>query len=656
MSAEGTLRTFNLAESFINEYKGKQPAWGFNGLGYLVFLRTYSRTKPDGTLEEFWETCRRVVEGTYDIQKKHCKSLRLTWDDRKAQKSAQEMYRRMWEFKFLPPGRGLWTMGTELTQKTGAVLNNCAFLSTEFLKMDLAEPFCWLMDMSMLGVGVGFDTKGAGTLKVQKPLQDDKFIFVVPDTREGWVDALRATINPFSGKGSLPADYDFSQVRPAGAPIKTFGGTASGPEPLKELLNATKQILLGAVGSEITSEHIVDLCTLIGKCVVSGNVRRSALLSLGEANDDLFLDLKNPETNKEALFDHRWAANNSIKATVGMDYSKVAEMTAKNGEPGYLWLDSVRAFSRMDGKPDWIDTNAKGTNPCSEQTLHHLELCTLVETFPAHHDSAEDYRKTLKYAYLYAKTVTLVPTHHAQTNAVIFKNRRIGCSMSGIVQAIQKFGRRRFFEDYCDKSYNYLTKLDQTYSDWLCIRTSIKKTSVKPSGSTSLLCGATAGIHYPHSQYYIRRVRLQENSPLVTQLTLAGYKLERDAYSPNTVVVEFPVEEKNFDRSKDQVSMWEQLELTAQMQQYWADNQVSVTVTFNKEEAKQIKYALELYETRLKSVSFLPLSDHGYEQAPYETITKEQYEQMVSKITALKPDNAEHEETAKFCDGEVCLT
>lgn len=655
MSAVDTIRPFKLSESFIDEYRDQQPEWGYNGLGYIIYKRTYARKKLDGLLEEFWETCRRVVEGTYDAQKRHCKSLKLPWDDRKAQRSAQEMFRRMWAFKWLPPGRGLWTMGSPIIERIGGTsLNNCAFVSTEGIKSDFADPFCWMMDMLMLGLGVGFDTKGAGLFKVQTPstIEDT---FVVEDSREGWVAALRAVLDAYAGRRGIPKAFDYSKVRPAGAPINGFGGTASGPEPLNELLTSIHTVLEPLRGQCITSTAIVDICNLIGRCVVAGNVRRSAEISFGDPTDDAFLNLKNPEINQEEMISHRWASNNSVFATVGMDYSNVAEMTAKNGEPGYMWLENARAFSRMGRPADFVDRNAAGGNPCLEQTLFDREICCLVETFPSRHESFEDYKKTLKYAYLYAKSVTLIPTHDARTNMVVMKNRRIGCSMTGITQAMQKFGRRNFLSTFCDQGYTYLRELDQVYSDWLCVRTSIKITSVKPSGTVSLLPGVAPGIHFPHSEYYIRRVRLQDSSPLLPSLEAAGYPVEVDAYSPNTRVVSFPIHEKDFDRSKDDVSIWEQLELAAQMQQYWADNQVSITVTFKPEEAKEIKPALELYETRLKGVSFLPIQDHGYVQAPYETIDKETYESMVAGITPIDVlSGATHEETERFCTNDTC--
>jgi len=655
MSYLGTLRSFSLSTLFLNEYKDKQPDWGYNGLGYVVYKRTYSRTKEDGTLEEFWETCARVVEGTYDAQKKHCKALKLQWDDRKSQRSAQEMYKRMWAFKWLPSGRGLWMMGSENVDKIGsAALNSCGMVSTAEITVDFAEPFCWLMDMLMLGVGIGFDTKGAGLVKIHTP-QEIEGSFVVEDSREGWVALLRTVLTAYATKGgSIPSTIDYSKVRPAGVPIAGFGGVASGPQPLIDLIKAVRDTLDALSGNMITTTAIVDISDFVGRCVVSGNVRRSALLSLGGQDDQEFLDLKNPDINQEALMSHRWSANHSIAAEVGMDYSKVAAMTAKNGEPGYVWLDNARKFSRMDGPPDFSDMRVVGVNPCSEQSLENMENCNLVETFPSKHENFEDYKKTLKYAYLYAKTVTLIPTHSPRTNMVMMRNRRIGCSMSGIVQAMQKFGRRKFLSEFCDQGYKYLRELDVIYSDWLCIRPSIKITTVKPSGSVSLLSGVTPGIHFPHSHFYKRRVRLQVGSTLVEQLIKAGYEVEPDKYSPNTMVATFPVEEREYDRSKSDITLWEQLEMAAQMQEYWADNQVSVTVTFTKEEAKDIKYALELYETRLKGVSFLPISDHGYAQAPYETVTEEEYKLLAGKITQLSSDSLEHEVTTKYCDGDQC--
>lgn len=646
------IRSFYLSSSFLEEFDGKQPKWGFSGVGYFVYKRTYARPLPDGNTEEWWQTCRRVVEGVYNVQKIHCKRFGLPWNDRKAQASAQEMFRRMWTFKFLPPGRGLWAMGTDVMYLKGsAALNNCGFVSTKDIAVDFAAPFCFLMDMSMLGVGVGGDCKGAGTVEIVEPVLETGAEFYVQDSREGWVDALRQLLNSFVGKNPLP-NFRFDLIRPEGAQIKGFGGVASGPGPLQEMLSDISKLLLDNAGKKITSGVIVDVFNYVGKCVVAGGVRRTAEIMFSDAHDQEFIMLKQDEEKKES---HRWASNNSVFGKVGMDYSHLIDLIATNGEPGIIWLDKMRSHGRLADPITNADERAMGSNPCSEQTLESFELCCLVETFPANHKDLEDYLKTLKFAYLYAKTVTLIPTHDSRVNAVMLRNRRIGCSMSGITQAIAKFGRREFFSKWCNTGYNYIQMADKYYSEWLCIPRSIKTTSVKPSGTVSLLCGATPGIHYPHSEYYIRRVTLQRNSPLAKACTDAGYKVETYIYSPDTtVVVEFPVHEEFFSKDKNQVSIYEQFMNAADMQHWWADNQVSITITFSQDEVKDIIPCLEYFEDKLKSVSLLPLVDHGYKQAPYETITKEQYEDMCKNLKELDLALSVHEVTEKFCDGEAC--
>ena len=507
---------FKLSAKFLESFKGQQPEWG--SLGYVTFKRTYARViENENRTEEFWETLKRVVEGCYTIQQNHVKNLKLPWNAHKSQKSAQEMFTRMWEFKFLPPGRGLWMMGTDYIYERGsAALNNCAFVSTEEIGIDFAEPFCFLMDMSMLGVGVAFDTKGAGLVSIKEPTIEDS-TFIVEDSKEGWADLIRTVLKSYTSSVKYPSKIDYSQIRPAGSIIKTFGGIAPGADPLVECIQNINTIMKNRVGEDITSVDIVDIFNIIGKCVVSGGVRRTAELALGFPDDENYLTCKDPDLYKKELTDWRWASNNSIFPTKGMDYSQVGAQTAKNGEPGYVWLDNMRNFGRLkDGFND-IDHKVMGTNPCAEQSLESFEVCNLVETFPSNHDSYEEYKKTLKLAYLYAKTVTLIPTHFERTNAIMLRNRRIGLSQSGIVENFQKIGKRAHF-DWCDKGYEYITQLDVKYSDWMCIPTSKKRTSVKPSGTVSLLPGVTPGIHYAHSEYYYRTIRIDKTSPLLPAL------------------------------------------------------------------------------------------------------------------------------------------
>jgi len=663
---------FKLSDKFLENYINQQPKWG--PLGYVTYKRTYARVlDEEGNTEEFWQTCQRVVEGVYNIQKSHCEKLKLPWNAHKSQKSAQEMFKRMWNFKFLPPGRGLWMMGTDYVWKTGsAALNNCAFCSTKELSTDFSAPFVFLMDMSMLGVGVGGDTKGAGSVMIRTPKMTEAE-WVIPDSREGWVESVKVLLDAFVGKGSVPI-FNYAKVRQKNARIRGFGGTASGPEPLKDLHVNIVKVLSGHENTrsestysnhclqtlifedieleshEITSTEIVDIFNYIGKCVVAGNVRRTAEIMFGNPEDDEFIALK---SDTEALLDRRWASNNSIYAEVGMDYSKFAELTATNGEPGFMWLDNARKYSRMCDPIDWKDIRAEGANPCVEQTLESFELCCLVETFPYKHESLHDYITTLKYAYLYAKTVTLLPTHDERTNAVMMRNRRIGCSQSGIQNNIAKIGFREHM-NWCDIGYKRINDLDKKYSDWLCVPRSIKRTSVKPSGTVSLLPGSAPGVHFEHSEFYLRRIRVQNGSYIIEACKKAGYDVQKCPYSPESMVVSFPVKVENYTKSKRDATIWEQLELVAQMQAYWADNQVSATITFSSEEAKDLSTALGMYETRLKSISFLPLSNHGYILPPYEEISESEYYNYSSKLKSLDLSKTRHEAEDKFCDGEAC--
>jgi len=647
------IRKFKLSDTFIEQYSDKEVPWG--PLGYVTFKRTYARRlsefnpEAEGT-EEWFQTCRRVIEGMFDMQKQHVYKLGLEWNDQKAQRTAKDAYDRLFNLKWTPPGRGLWMMGTEFVNKrTAAGLFNCAFRSTKELPTHGGYLFSWMMDALMLGIGVGFDTLGAGTLTIKQPKYTDD-VHVIADSREGWVRSVNILLNGFFFGDELPK-FDYSAIRGIGEPIRGFGGTSSGPGPLKELHQHLTDLYTDKIGSLISSVDIVDTENLIGRCVVAGNVRRSAALALGKFDDMDYLTMKN---DQEKLGHHRWGSNNSFHAVVGMDYTWHAQQSQLNGEPGYIWLDNARTRGRFADPPRDDDKNVMGFNPCVEQQLEDAELCCLVETFPAKHETYEDYLATLKIAYLYGKTVTLANTHWAETNAKMLKNRRIGLSQSGVVQAFNKFGRREMLK-WCDEAYEHVKDLDDEYSNWLCIPKSVRMTSIKPSGTVSLLNGSTPGIHYPEDEYYIRRIRFSSESQLLPALEEAGYKIEPDHYSPNTMCVEFPVHEEHFIKGKREVTMWEQLEIAAQYQHYWADNSVSVTVTFKGEEAGDLKTALEMYETRLKAVSFLRYQETGYVQAPYEPITREQYEEMSSKITPIQRFNTnEGGAGTKFCDGEYC--
>jgi len=641
--------SFRLSDDFVTKYAEIEPPFGFkdaglNSLGEITFIRTYSRVKEDGTKERWHEVCKRVIEGMYSVQKNHAKENRLPWNDYKAQKSAQEAFDRMFNLKWTPPGRGLWAFGTPMTmeKRNSAALQNCAMVSTRDIdRNDPGALFAWVMDALMLGVGVGFDTVGQDKeMPIYAPTEP-VVIYQIPDTREGWVESTRILLNSMLRQNQNIQEFDYSLIRPAGAPIKGFGGVSSGPQPLIDLHNRLRKVIGSRVGETLDSRAIVDIVNLIGTCVVSGNVRRSATLALGSAGDNDFINLKNsevfPERNSFNSDSPGWAwmSNNSISANVGTKYEDYVDLISNNGEPGFIWLDVARNFGRLADPADGKDYRVMGFNPCAEQPLESYELCTLVEVHLNRHDNKEDFLRTLKFAYLYGKTVTLVPTHWQITNGIMQRNRRIGTSLTGIASFADEKGLPAVRE-WMDEGYNKIRFYDKKYSEWLCVRESIRVTTVKPSGSVSLLSGASPGVHWPvGGEYFLRAIRFSDQDPMIHLFKAAGYKIEEDLVSANTTVVYFPVH-SGHPRSEKDVTLFEKIGLAATTQKYWSDNGVSVTLSFDKEsETKHIAPALHMYEGQLKAVSFLPMGNMVYPQQPYQQITQQEYDDYVGKIAKI---------------------
>jgi len=978
--------SFKLNEEFVEGYRDITPPWGFvdvggNSVSEIVFMRTYSRMKEDGTKEKWFEVCRRVIEGMYSIQKDFAKENRIPWNDNKAQKSAQEAFDRLFNFKWTPPGRGLWAMGTPLVNrdKNSAPLQNCAFVSTEDMtKYDPGEPFAWLMEASMLGIGVGFDVRGVEkNFTITEPEETGE-THVIPDTREGWCEAVKIVINAYlCSEKKIPSDFDFSQIRPEGEPIKTFGGTASGPEPLKKLIQQIDDLLYGKCGEYLDSLTIMDIMNMIGVCVVAGNVRRTAELALGSTNDPDFINAKNYEDNPYRA-EWGWMSNNSVAVNVGDDLSGIVDNIAVNGEPGIIWMDTTRQYGRLIDPPNNKDYRVAGYNPCqpgwakvltpygirtideiskgdyiwskegwtevvdkwstgnnevylyrtssgvfygtekhkvisdgakieakdaetidvleglyekredilpeyvmaglllgdgsvhnasdnliylcigkndqdyfksevshlikdhrpglcsyayevdtflesenlsytfskkipdyliksgsknelysllrgiysangsvvsnrvslkttskkfledvqtllsslgirsyfttnkpknitfkngdyickerydlnittdrqkflesigfiqdyknskvfidnthykkdtydivskdfvsveetfditvnnsshtywaqgcnvsncAEQSLESKEMCTLVETYICNHDSVEDYERTLKFAYLYAKTVTLMPTHWEETNAIMKRNRRIGTSMSDIANFVDNFGMPKLREIQ-DKGYNAVQYYDHLYSEWLGVRESIKTTTVKPSGTVSLLAGASPGVHWPPGdKFHKRGVVFRAKDPAVEEFKKAGYTVKPYANDPEgSVFVQFLIESRA-KRSEKDVTVFEKIHLASVAQKYWSDNSVSVTISYDVDkEAKYIPTVIAMYEGSLKTVSFLPMGNEVYQDMPYQSSSKEEYEAAKGTLKPVNMDviyngKALEAEGEAFCNTDKC--
>lgn len=638
-----------------NELKSRPVEFGWNGLGELVFHRTYSR----GGVESWNDVMERVIDGMYSAQMEHVLEVGAPWDADKVRRSALEAYDLGQRMLWTPPGRGLWAMGTEFVheRRTPEALNNCAFISSKYLLSERGDFFRWVMEMLMLGVGVGFDTLGGGAVPVTKPRQAlGTQYFAVPDTREGWAKSVEALVNAYTAYnnlGSPEITFDYSRIRPEGAPIKGFGGVSAGSAVLEDLHTRIRAVLENRVEGTLTGRDIVDICNLIGRCVIAGNVRRSAEIALGNPTDE-FLNLKDYTKNPDRA-EIGWVSNNSVygipsEGNLG-GYQQLAELMAVGGEPGIVWMDNARSNARM-GDRNEDDRGVMGVNPCGEQFLHHREMCTLVEIHLPRVPNKLTFARTIKSAYLYGKTVTLMSKDIADPKSrdIMQTNRRIGLSLTGQAQFAGQHGRQ-VLQHWMDYGYQLAQYYDGLYSSWLAVPQSVRTTTVKPSGTVSLVTGVTPGVHMAPSRYHIRRVRLDESSPLIDGLMAAGIPIEQDVIAQHTVVAEFPVD-AGPGPTEDESSIGEQLSFAADAQKYWSDNGVSVTVKFREDEVKDIAPALMEYQWKLKGVAFLP-EGPVYRQAPYEPISKSQFDERMVGREAIHLHGDDHIED-RFCDGETC--
>lgn len=497
------------------------------------------------------------------------------------------------------------------------------------------EDFCFIFENLMLGGGVGFSVKREdvhelpkikrGVNIIHKAVKDTDFI--VPDSREGWINLLRNVLNCFFVTGK---DFSYSTilVRGAGEPISGFGGVASGPMSLIEGIEIISKILKSREGKKLRSIDALDICNLIGSIVVSGNVRRSAEIAIGDPDDYYFLRAKRWDLGK--IPNWRNLSNNTIAADSFDQISQsVWDGFNGNGEPyGLFNLPLAKKYGRL--KEERKDV-CEGMNPCGEVPLADKECCNLAELFLNNISSKEELLKAAILLYKTQKATAAMPFIHEETNDAVHKNMRLGLGCTGICQSFEKL-------EWLDDIYKELRKYDKYWSkenDW---PESIRLTTTKPSGTLSLLAGSSPGVHPGYSQFFIRRIQLSSSDDLVNICKSLGYKIEylRNFDGSNnydTVVVSFPCEYASNTLLSKNMKAIEQLELVKKIQTIWSDNSVSCTVYYKKEELPDIKEWLkENYDSSIKSVSFLLHSDHGFEQAPYEEINETKYKELKSKV------------------------
>jgi len=636
-----------LSEDFVNSYADKVAPWGFNGLGEIVYRRTYAREIESLGRKEYWhETIARCINGAQQIGANYTKE------------EAERLFDYIFNLKGIFAGRCLWQLGTPLVEKmSGVSLVNC-WMTT----ISKVEDFEFLMDHLMVGGGVGFTVERANVHDFPKVKQVEKIEhiksndadFIVPDSRKGWSSLIGKVLNSYFYTGES-FSYSTILVRGYGAPLKTFGGTASGPEVLIEGIKNISEILEARVGKKIRSIDALDIANIIGKIVVAGSARRSAQIAIGDPDDFLFLKAKN--WGKGDIPAWRANSNNSIYAD---SYEEIIDEFWKgydgSGEPyGLINRNLIRKNGRLTEKIN--DSKVIGTNPCGEIGLEDGEPCNLAEIFLPNISSKEELLDVSTLLYKTQKAITTLSYPYKKSKDVIEKNRRLGQGVTGWLQATEEQ------LSWIDDCYKNLRDYDVQWSNSLGINASIKLTTVKPSGTLSLLAGVTPGIHPAYAKYYIRRVRMGSNDPLVNYCRDKGYKVQYDigldGKENHTIcVVEFPCQTPEHATLAKNLSAIQQLEWVVRAQSTWADNNVSVTVYYRKEELPEIQeWMKKNYKNKVKSVSFLLHSDHGFNLAPYEEIDVDTYNKLKSKIK----DNLTFVDSANIdlidsleCEGGYC--
>lgn len=650
-----------LTPEFLSKYKNKQPNWGFNGLGYIVYKRTYARLKDDGTTEEWSETVERCINGAQKIGAGYTRE------------EAERIYDYVFNLKCNFAGRMLWQLGTSTVDRFGAnSLLNCWATA-----MREPKAFLFLFENLMLGGGVGYSIRREDVHELPKIKKSVTVIheatkdadYIVPDKREGWVNLLSKVLDAFYVTGKS-FSYSTILIRGYGEPIKGFGGKASGPQILIDGIDKITKIFQAREGKKLRSIDVLDICNIIGSIVVAGNVRRSAEIALGDPDDILYLRAKNWGTGNVPNW--RAMSNNTIYADSfdhvldelwknGYEINK--DSGYANGEPyGFFNLPLSQKFGRIkDGPisqnllyPTDVD-NCEMTNPCAEISLSNYECCNLCELYLNNITSKEELIDCAKLLYKTQKAIAALPFIHEETNRIVHKNMRLGLGVTGVCQSLDKL-------DWLDDCYISLRKFDKEWSAKRGWSESIKLTTVKPSGTLSLLGGATPGVHPAFSQYYMRTVRMSSSDALVQTCKDMGYHVEflvnfDGTENRDTVVVYFPCKTPEGSILTKDMDVLKQLEMVKKLQTVWADNAVSVTAYYKPEELDLLKNWLkDNYEHNIKSVSFLLFKDHGFKQAPYQEIDEAAYltaSAKVKPLTTISSSNTEMLDMAE-CAGGAC--
>jgi len=533
----------------------------------------------------------------------------------------------------MPSMRAMMTAGPALDR------DNTAGYNCSYLPVDDPKSFDEAMYILLCGTGVGFSVERQFISKLPEvpELFESESIVVVKDSKEGWAKGFRQVL-ALLWAGEIPK-WDVSQVRPAGARLKTFGGRASGPAPLVELFNFAVSTFKAAQGRKLSSMECHDLMCFIGQIVVVGGVRRSAMISLSNLSDDRMRHAKSGQWWETA--GHRALANNSVSYTEKPDMETfmrewLALVESKSGERGIFNREASKKQAAKFGRRD--PNYEFGTNPCSEIILRPYQFCNLTECVVRATDTLKDLERKVKLATILGtiqSTMIKFPYLRKVWQKNTAEERLLGVSMTGIMDNPLMTSSNKGLDNTLEHLRSIAVATNAEWAELLGIPASASISCVKPSGTVSQLVDSASGIHARHSPYYIRTVRGDNKDPLTQFMIDQGIPNEPCVMKPDsTVVFSFPVKSPEQAVTRNDMTAVEQLELWLTYQRHWCEHKPSVTISVRDGEWMDVGAFVYKYFDEMSGVSFLPHSDHTYQQAPYQDCTKEQYEEMLSKMPA----------------------
>ena len=593
----------------------------------FIHLSRYSRWLPEKERRETWD---ETVARYFDFFKEHLNDLH---EYKLTDKLRKELEEAVLSQKVMPSMRCLMTAGEALKRE------NIAGYNCSYVAVDRPQAFDEILYVLMNGTGVGFSVERqyvSNLPNVAEEFFESDTTITVADSKLGWAKALKELVGMLY-IGQIPR-WDLSKIRPAGAPLKTFGGRASGPEPLENLFNFCVTVFQLAKGRKLSSIECHDIVCKIAEVVVVGGVRRSALISLSNLSDDRMRAAKSGQWWDDNP--QRALANNSAcyteKPDIGVFMTEWKSLyESKSGERGIFNRQSAVKMAAKNGRRNTEDYDF-GTNPCSEIILRNREFCNLSEVVVRATDTRETLLEKVRLAAILG-TIQSTLVNFKYVSSSWRKNceeeRLLGVSLTGIMDCALTNGKEDGLDKLLEELKAEAVKTNAEFAKKMGINQSVAVTCVKPSGTVSQLVDAASGIHARHNPYYIRTVRGDKKDPLTKMMLDAGFPVEDDAMNPsNTSVFSFPMKVDQSAVFRTDMSAIEQLELWLTYQKHWCEHKPSVTISVKEDEWMEVGAWTYKNFDFMSGVSFLPFSEHTYKQAPYQDCTKEEYEFFVDRM------------------------